>query len=99
MRQPGGRSVALATAVAVATVAAAACAPGRDGLLDPSPCLPPAVSGATVTPSASNVLSALARAEVRRADSVVVRFGVLAALDSATPAFPVRGDSVVAPVL
>ncbi len=93
MRLPGARNAALGAALA-----AGACSLGCDRLLDPTTCLEPSVSRSAVSGNSTNVLSAFVNADVRHADSVAVRFGVNAALDSTTPAFAVSGDSVVVPV-
>lgn len=66
------------------------------------PRLPPDVLSSSVMPNASNVLSAVLRMHVLRADSVAVRFHVAdagPAADSVTPAVSVIGDSAVAPML
>jgi hypothetical protein len=91
---PGGRSVALGAALA-----ASGCAFGSDRLLEPAACSKPVVSRGAVTANPTNVLSVFVRADVRYADSVMVRFGVDVALDSATPAFTANGDSVLTTVL
>jgi hypothetical protein len=52
----------------------------------------PVISNFTLAANPANVLSMSARADVRVADSVVVRFG-LSATDSATPAVRIVGDS------
>ena len=77
------------------TLTALACA---DGGTNPSPCNAPTVVSTHVAPSASNVLSAFATARVQNADSVIVRYGVRPAIDSATPGVRVSGDSVVGPI-
>ena len=61
----------------------------------------PEIGGAAAVAGTANVLSALVTVRVRQADSVLVRFGTLpvAALDSATPAVRVEGDSALVPVL
>src|SRR5690348_13289774 len=82
-----------------ALVAASACASAVDGLLDSAPCAKPLIAHPTITQNATNALSVLVTASVQQADSVIVRFGVTAAIDSATPAFPTTGDSVLIPVL
>lgn len=94
MHPRGGRSLALAAALA-----AGGGALGCDGLLEPAACAEPVVSRGAVARNSTNVLGVFVTAHVRNADSAVVRFGVSAALDSATPAFAVHGDSVHAPVL
>jgi hypothetical protein len=94
MPQRGVRSLTLGAAVMTL-----GCAVGGDGPIDPRPCVGPVVSRSTVAPNPTNVLSAFVSAEVRHADTVVVRFGVDATLDSVTPAFAANGDSVTAPIL
>ena len=94
MSRRGGRSMTIGAALAVT-----GCASGETGVVEPDVCLEPIVMRSTVTSNPTNVLSAFVVADVRLADSVVVRFGVNAALDSATPAFASTGDSTIAPVL
>lgn len=97
MRLPGARSAALGAALlSLATLATLGCAGERGALVDPV-CSAPMVVQATVAHSSANVLSAFVTADVREADSVVVRFGVTA-LDSVTPALVSAEDSVLAPV-
>lgn len=94
MPLPGVRSAA-----AGALLAAGACASAGDRFLEPAACQRPVVSQAAITENATNVLSVFVTANVRDADSVVVRFGVNAATDSATPSLAVTGDAVRAPIL
>ena len=89
MHRCGGRSAALGLALG---------ASGCGGGVEPA-CPEPVIVRSTVTSNPTNVLSAFVAAEVRLADSVAVRFGVTTALDSATPAVALTGDSTVAPVL
>jgi len=91
MHRCGGRSAALGAALA-----ASGCV-GSDSL-EPA-CLEPVVARSTVTANPTNVLSAFVAADLRLADSMVVRFGVNAELENATPAFSSTGDSTVALVL
>ena len=65
------------------------------------PVLPaPEVTTAAVTPSPTSVLAALATAEVRHADSVAIRFGVVGeALDSMTPSIPASPGLLELPLL
>src|SRR5256885_5433487 len=71
---------------------------GPDESLTPPATLAIVVSAVTDNPN--NVLSAVATGRVQRADSVAIRYGIVgSALDSATPAVTVTGDSVVIPVL
>jgi hypothetical protein len=93
MTLPGGRSVALA-----ALLAAGGCSFGSDRLFEPAACPEPMVTQAAVAANPTNALSVFVKAQVRHADSVVLRFGVTA-LDSATPAFNANGDSVVGHIL
>ena len=94
MRRRGGRSMTIGAALAVS-----GCASDETGFVAPDACLAPVVMRSTVPTNPTNVLSAFVVADVRLADSVVVRFGVNTALDSATPAFASTGDSTIAPVL
>jgi hypothetical protein len=94
MRLPGGRSAALA-----AILTAAGCTLEEAEPFAPAVCVKPVVSRSTVATNPTNVLSAFVTADVYDADSVMVRFGMTATLDSATPAFVATTDSVVAPVL
>src|SRR5437764_395406 len=105
MRQPGGRSHSRVSASVLrgmttlaALVVATGCASERGGLVGPA-CPSVAIFGDAVTANPTNVLSAVVTAHVHFADSVVVRFGAGAALDSVTPAFPVANDSVHVTVL
>ena len=76
---------------------AAACGP--DDGLTPSGLAPEIVTSA-VRANPANVLSAIVTAQVRRADSVAVRFGIAGVpLDSAAAAELVRGDAATVPVL
>ena len=71
---------------------------GTDEGLTPPATL--AIVASAVTGNPNNVLSAVATGRVQRADSVAIRYGIVgSALDSATPAVTVTGDSVVIPVL
>jgi hypothetical protein len=98
VRQSGVRSAAVVAGLA-AVLTASACASAVDGLLDSAACARPLVAHPTITQNATNALSVFVTASVQQADSVIVRFGVNAAADSATPAFPASGDSTVVPVL
>ena len=63
---------------------------------------PPAITGASIAPNPTNVLSAVASVRVRDADSVAVRFsltGDAVTVDGLTPAVTVAGDSAVVPIL
>jgi hypothetical protein len=82
-----------------AALFASGCASARDGIVDPSRCSAPTFLRAETMPNPNNVLSMYLRADVRDADSVVVRFGVSGALDNVTPAVSETGDSVLADVL
>lgn len=93
MRLPGGRSVAL-----VGALAASGCGPERGSLVE-SACPEVAIAQASVTVNSTNALSALVSAHVHFADSVIVRFGVGATLDSATPAVRTSNDSAAIAVL
>jgi hypothetical protein len=94
MRLPGGHSAALG-----ALIAASACSMGHEVASGPMACVEPVISRYQVTGNPTNVLSALVSADVRWADSVVVRFGIGSARDSATPPLATVGDSVLVPVL
>ena len=94
MPRRGGRSVLIGAALALS-----GCAAGDDGPLEPDVCVKPVVTRSTLMNNPLNVLSAFVVADVQLADSVVVRFGLNAALDSATPAFASTGDSTIAPIL
>ena len=63
----------------------------------------PAIDAAAVAPNPQNVLSAVVRLRVRRADSALIRFRLAedlpSATDSATPAVSMAGDSADLPVL
>jgi len=93
MRRRGGRSAALG-----ALLVASGCAFAGDDPLNPEACLAPEISAGSVAQNPTNVLSVFVTASVRRADSVIVRFGVTA-LDSATPAFIPAGDTISAAIL
>jgi hypothetical protein len=98
VRRLGARSAAV-VALLAAVIAASACASAVDGLLDSASCAKPLIAHPTITQNATNALSVLVTASVQEADSAIVRFGVTAAIDSATPAFQPAGDSVLVPVL
>src|SRR2546427_4892698 len=71
---------------------------GTDEGVTPPPT--PAILASAVADNPSNVLSAVVTGRVRRADSVAVRYGLAgSALDSATPAVTLAGDSVLVPGL
>ena len=77
--------------------AAVGCSSDDGPMVEPPP--PPVVLGSAAVAGPHNVLSAVVAATLQHADSVVVRFGVGAALDSTTPsAVPVDG-AVNVPVL
>ncbi|MGH3859324.1 arylsulfotransferase family protein [Actinokineospora sp.] len=61
----------------------------------------PVIDRADPSPGSGNALSAAVAVRLRYADSAIVRFGTVhgAALDSATPAVKVEGDSALIPVL
>lgn len=65
---------------------------------DPSRCATPELLASEVIPNPHNVLSAVVTIEALEADTVRVRFGV-AAIDSATPAFPVKKGTAAVPLL
>ena len=94
MLLPGGRSAVLA-----ALFVASACAYSRDGPLEPSVCAAPSISGVAVASNPTNVLSAFVTADVRDADSIVVRFATAAGAGGSTPAFVPNADSTVVVVL
>src|SRR4051812_35197302 len=94
-RAPGA---GLAAVSAVALAAAAACAGAADRSPVAATCDLPVISRSAVVASATNVLSGFVTAAVAAADSVVLRFGVNASLDSATPAVAVTNDSVIVPM-
>ena len=93
MCPPGRRSASLAT-----LIAAVVCGCTTDGPLAPA-CAAPIVTRAAATTDTTNVLRTFVTANVHGADSVIVRFGVGVARDSATPSLTLTGDSVVATVL
>jgi hypothetical protein len=96
--QPGVRSTTLGLALAV-VVTAIGCASAVDGPLASTSCDKPRIAHAAITQNSTNVLSVFVTASAQQADSVIVRFGVNAAIDSATPAFVVDGDSAFVPLL
>ncbi len=75
----------------------AGCGTGPD---DPPAAPPPEIAAVFVQPGVGNALSAVATAHLN-ADSALVRFGAgqSPALDNATPAVRIEGDSAVLPVL
>ena len=89
-------TVAVALAV---TTTASGCASGVDGPLASAPCERPRISHAAIAQNSTNVLSVLVTANAQQTDSVIVRFGVNAVIDSATPAFSMTGDSARVPLL
>ncbi|MFL5617727.1 MAG: arylsulfotransferase family protein [Gemmatimonadaceae bacterium] len=93
MYPPGGRSASLAT-----VVVAVVCGCAAEGPLEPA-CVAPIVTRAAATTNTTNVLRAFVTADVHGADSVVVRYGIGAVRDSATPSLSPTGDSVAATVL
>jgi hypothetical protein len=96
VRQPGVRSMTLgARFVGVLAVifTASACTSAVDGLRDSAACPRPLIAHVAIMQNATNVLSVFVTANVQQADSVIVRFGVNTATDSATAAFPTMGDS------
>lgn len=93
MRLLGVRSATLA-----ALLAASGCAL-VDKVASPTACDAPVILQSAVAGDTTNVLSAYMTADVHLADSVTVRFGLDAALDSTTPAFGVNGDTVRAAIL
>ena len=93
MRRPGARSGFL-----LAVVAASGCSL-VDEFAGPDACDAPVISLAVVSGDTTNVLSASVLTDVHRADSVRVRFGTTAALDSTTPAVAVNGDTTRALIL
>ena len=94
MPRCGGRSAMIGAALALS-----GCAADDDSPLEPDVCEKPVVTRSAVTNNPLNVLSAFVVSDVQLADSVLVRFGVNTALDSATPAFASIGDSTIAPIL
>jgi len=93
MRLPGGRS-----GTVLALLAASGCSL-VDEFAGPGACVAPVISQATVANDTTNVLSAFVTIDVHLADSVTVRFGTTATLDSTTPAFAVNGDTARALIL
>jgi hypothetical protein len=85
--------------VLTVTVTASGCASAVDGPLTSAPCEKPRVAHAAIMQNSTNVLSVFVTATAQQADSVIVRFGVNAVIDSATPAFVARGDSAFVPLL
>jgi len=86
-------------AMLLATSLLAACHDGASSVMAPTR---PTITGTSVAPNPTNVLSAIVSAWVRDADSVAVRFSLSgdgATADSLTPAVSVVGDSAVVPVL
>lgn len=98
MRPPGGRSVRPTVAAIAAALGLAGCGIA-EGPAEPNVCVAPVIWSASVERNPTNVLSAFVVASVREADSMKVRYGSGAALDSVTPALTANGDSVVVPVL
>jgi hypothetical protein len=95
MRRPGVRS----SAPLAALLAAAACSGIAERVVEPAACVPPVVVRVAVATDSTNVLRAFVSAEVRGADSVVVRYGPGDVRDRATPALVPVGDSLVTPIL
>jgi hypothetical protein len=93
VRLPGGRSLAL-----LGALGASGCGAERGSLVE-SACAEVAISQDSVVANSTNALSALVSAHVYLADSVIVRFGVGALLDSATPAVRASSESAVVAVL
>jgi hypothetical protein len=93
VHRPGARSASLS-----ALLAAVACGGASEGPLAPL-CATPVVSRAEAVVDSTNALRAFARGAVQGADSVVVRFGLGATRDGATPAVVPVGDSIVTPIL
>src|SRR4051812_24744279 len=85
-------------AVSAVVFAAAACTGAPDRLPVAVACDLPVIMRPAVVASATNVLSEFVTATVAGADSVVLRFGVNASLDSATPAVAVTNDSMIVPM-
>ncbi len=77
---------------------AAACQRDDHGFSPAPIAAPPGILSSSVTANAVNVLSAVVSVRLRDADSVVVRYGITPAVDSATPAVAVQGDSAIVPV-
>jgi hypothetical protein len=96
VRRRGGHSVELIGRLALVAVALAC---GGDGGVGPSRCDGPVFLGASATPSAANVLSALVTARVRGADSIAVAIRHGASDAEMTPAVVPRADSAPVPVL
>ncbi|HYV97306.1 MAG TPA: arylsulfotransferase family protein [Gemmatimonadaceae bacterium] len=69
-----------------------------DGIVT-EPARIPQVLASAIERNPNNVLSAIVTVHARRADSVAVRYGVSAALDSMTPAVSMNGDFAFVPVL
>lgn len=97
VRQSDVRSTTFAVVALV--VAASGCASAVDGPLASAPCERPRIAHAAITQNSTNVLSEFITATSQQTDSVIVRFGVNAVVDSATPAFVAIGDSVRVPLL
>jgi arylsulfate sulfotransferase len=81
-----------------ALLAATACSPESGPTPIPPP-PPPTVVSAVAAPGPHNVLSAVVSAALQHADSVAVRYGVGAALDSISSVVALSGDTADLPVL
>ena len=95
MRRSGGRGSAPLTTL----LAVSACSGLGERAVEPTACVGPVVARVAVTTDSTNVLRAFVSADLRGADSVVVRYGPGATRDLATPAIAPVGDSVVTPIL
>lgn len=93
MRPHGGRELPRwpAGALLCCALVAGGCSAFSERML--TACASPAIGGVMITSNPANVLSAVVRAEVRAADSILAYFGT-ASIDSATPATSMRGESV-----
>lgn len=94
VRPPGGRSATIGSLIAAVTLNGC-----TDAFVGPGGCDVPVVSRASASTDSTNVLRAFVSADVRGADSVVVRFGAGNARDASTPALTPQADTVLAPIL
>src|SRR5215212_2037100 len=92
MLRRGVRNAALAT-----LLTAASCQ--NDHVVDPNACTMPQVRAFGIRQNEENVLSVFIHSETAGADSVRIRYGASASLDSITPGFRIEADTVTALIL
>ena len=98
MRQPGVRNATVVLALGV-VVTATGCASSVDSPVASTSCERPRIAHSAITQNSTNALSVFVTATAQQSDSVIVRFGANAVIDSATPAFVATGDSAFVPLL